>query len=77
MKVMVRLTSTSEKTSLPRFRCLAVFVKLLVDLSPARKSSEVAVVNEEVGVDFSADVGRVGSFFWVRAVHCIGFNTTV
>ena len=68
MNVLVQLTSTSEKTSLPRFRCLTVLVQLLVDLSPARKTAEIAVVDKEVCMDFSADIGWVGSFFWVRAV---------
>ena len=50
----------------------AGFVEVLVDLTPAREAAKVAVVYEEVGVDFSADVGRVGIFFWVGAVDGVG-----
>ena len=77
MKALVRLTSTSEKTSLLRLRRLTVLIELLINLPPAWESAEVAIVYEKVCVDFSADVGRVCGFFWVRAVHSIGLNTTV
>jgi len=77
MKVRVRLTSVSEKASLLGFRSLTVIIELLINLSPSRESAKVAVVNEEVCIDFSTYVRRVWSFFWVRAVYCIGFNTTV
>ena len=54
----------------------AGFVEVLVDLAPAWEAAEVAVVYEEVGVDFAADVGRVGIFFWVRAVDGVGRDAT-
>jgi len=52
--------------------CFAGFVEVLVDLAPAWEAAEVAVVYEEVGVDFAADVGRVGIFFRVGAVDGVG-----
>ena len=77
MKALVKLTSTAEKASPPWFRRLTVLVELLINLPPTRESPEVAVVDEEVCMDFSAYIRRMRGFFWVRAVHCIGFNTTV
>ncbi len=53
---VLQLTSTSEKASLLRFRRFTVFIQLLIDLPPTRKPAEVAVVNEQVCMDFSAYV---------------------
>ena len=75
--MLARLSSASEKTSLPRFRCLAVFVQLLIDLPPARESAEVAVVDEKVCMDFSANIRGVGRLFWVGTVHRIGRDAVV
>ena len=47
-------------------------MEVLVDLAPAWEAAEVAVVYEEVGVDFTADVGRMGIFFRVGAVDGVG-----
>ena len=56
MKVLARLTSTSEKASLPRFRGLTVFIEFLINLSPPWESAKVAVVNEKVGIDLATHV---------------------
>ena len=77
MKVLAGLTSTSEKASPLRFRRLTVLVEFLIDLTPARESAEVTVVDEQVCIDLTANIRRVRSLFWVRAVHCIRLNTTI
>ena len=63
--------SAAEPTFLLLWR-FAGFVEVLVDLAPAWEAAEVAVVYEEVGVDFAADVGRVRLFFRVGAVDGVG-----
>ena len=77
MKILAGLSSTSEKTSLLRFRRLTVLVQLLVDLPPAWESAEVAVVNEEACMNFSAYIGRMRGFFRVGTVYGIGWNALV
>ena len=65
------LPSSPKKSSILRFWRLAVLIQLLINLAPTWESAEVAVVNEEVCVDFSAYVGGVCGFFRVRSVHCV------
>ena len=50
---------------------IRLFVELLINLAPTWKTAEVAIVYEEVCMDFSADIGGVVSFFWVGTVHGI------
>ena len=69
--MLARLSSTSEKASPPWFRRLTVLVQFLIDLPPTWKTAEVAVVYEEVSMDFSAYVGRMRGFFRVGTVHGI------
>ena len=71
MKILKGLTPTSEKASLLRFWCLTVLIQLLIDLAPTRKSSKVAIVDEEVCMDFSTYIRRVRGFFRIRSVDCI------
>ena len=73
----MRLTSSSEKASPPWFRRLTVLVQFLIDLPPTWKTAEVAIVYEEVCMDFSADIGGVVSFFWVGTVHGIRRDAVV
>ena len=77
MKALVKLTSTAEKASPPWFRRLTILVELLINFPPSRESAEITVIDEEVCIDLATHVCRVGSFFWVRAVHCIRLYTTV
>ena len=73
----MRLTSSSEKASPPWFRRLTVLVQFLIDLPPTWKTAEVAIVYEEVRMDFSADVGGVRGFFRVGTVHGIRQDAVV
>ena len=45
---------------------IRLFVELLINLAPTWKTAEVAVVYEEVCMDFSADIGGVRGFFLGR-----------
>ena len=52
-------------------------VELLINLAPAWESAEVAVVDEQVCMDFSAYIGRMRGFFWVGTVHGIRRDAVV
>jgi len=56
---------------------IRLFVELLINLPPTWKTAEVAVVDEEVCVDFPAYIGGVRGFFWVGTVYGIRRDTVV
>ena len=56
---------------------IRLFVELLINLAPSWKSAEVAVVDEEVCMDFSTYIRRMRGFFWVGTVHRIRRDAVV
>ena len=60
-------------TFLFALRCLATNV--LIDNTPTREPTEVSVVDEEICVNLAAYVIGVAGLFWIRAIHCVRWDT--
>ena len=66
-----QLSASSKPTFFLWCWCLTLFVELLIDHSPSWKSTKVSVVDEEVCMDLSRYIIRVGSFFRITTIYSI------